>query len=178
MLKRIQTLFGGRGGASEACEAAFKSVMDAARRSEFFEAGMAPDTREGRFGIVTLHAALIMRRLRDCGAEGRALSDCLYKQLFSSFDYALREEGVGDSSIARKIRGMGEEFFGLARALDQALGSNADDAAIADILSRNGLGGDNPARLSSFALRQAAEFSDQPEEALLRGDFGWADLSA
>ena len=57
--------------------------------------------------------------------------------LFSDFDHALRENGVGDASIARRIRKMGEEFYGLAKAIDEALDAGAPQKEIAAVLQRN-----------------------------------------
>ena len=68
--------------------------------------------------------------------DGRLLADRVYRALFSSFDHALREEGVGDSSIARKMRKMGEEFFGLARAMDEAIESEAAEDMLTHVLKR------------------------------------------
>ncbi|MEL7231876.1 MAG: ubiquinol-cytochrome C chaperone family protein, partial [Pseudomonadota bacterium] len=96
----------------------YDAIMAKARDPRPFQIGAVDDTLEGRFAMVSLVSTLVLRALRDVGPEGRELADGVYREVFSGFDYGLREEGVGDSSIARKIRKMGEEFFGLARSLD------------------------------------------------------------
>jgi cytochrome b pre-mRNA-processing protein 3 len=78
-----------------------------------------------------------MRRMRELGGEGRALSTAFSELLFSDFDHALRENGVGDSSIARRIRKMGEEFFGLAKAVDEALDTTSPKQALTEVIARN-----------------------------------------
>ena len=97
------------------------AVTTQARSPEPYLKGWISDTIYGRFHMVALVATLAMRRLRAEGREGQALSKAFSEMLFSDFDHALRENGVGDSSIARRIRKMGEEFYGLAKAIDVAL---------------------------------------------------------
>ncbi|MEM7329645.1 MAG: ubiquinol-cytochrome C chaperone family protein [Pseudomonadota bacterium] len=113
------------------------AVNTAARAPEPFLREWVTDTVYGRFNMVTLVATLAMRRMRDLGGEGKTLSEAFTELLFSDFDHALREHGVGDSSIARRIRKMGEEFFGLAKAVDEALDGAAPKAMLADVLQRN-----------------------------------------
>lgn len=113
------------------------AVTAQARLPEPYLKGWVPDTIYGRFNMVALMATLALRRLRTCGAEGRALSKALGEMLFSDFDHALRENGVGDASIARRIRKMGEEFYGLAKAIDEALDAGAPQKEVATVLQRN-----------------------------------------
>lgn len=125
------------------------AVIRAGRRPGFYLAGLAEDTFEGRFGLVALHGALVMRRLKVHGADGLVLSERLGEALFDRFDYAYREEGVGDSAIARKVRKLGERYFGLARALDSALEGSEP---VIESLTRNGLGGRSPERLAAWVV--------------------------
>ena len=113
------------------------AVTERARRPEPFLKGWVPDTIYGRFNMVTLVATLAMRRMRQDGGEGQALAKSFAELLFSDFDHALRENGVGDSSIARRIRKMGEEFYGLAKAVDSALEGGGPKQALTEVLQRN-----------------------------------------
>ncbi len=124
------------------------STIAAARRPELYLAGYAKDDFDGRFLMVALHGALVMRRLKALGGDGLVISEKLGEALFDRFDYAYREEGVGDASIARKIRKLGELYYGLARALDDALGT--DRSAVTEVLVRNGLGADDPDGLANL----------------------------
>ena len=113
------------------------AVTATARVPEPFLRGWVTDTVYGRFNMVALVATLAMRRMRDLGGEGRALSNAFSELLFSDFDHALRENGVGDSSIARRIRKMGEEFFGLAKAVDEALETTSPKQSLSEVIQRN-----------------------------------------
>ena len=115
------------------------AVTAEARRPEPYLKGWVTDTIYGRFNMVTLIATLAMRRLREQGREGQALSKAFSELLFSDFDHALRENGVGDASIARRIRKMGEEFYGLAKAIDEALELGGPQEQVANVLKRNGI---------------------------------------
>lgn len=112
-------------------------VTGMAREPEPYLRGWIPDTIYGRFHMVALVATLAMRRFREHGREGQALSKAFSEMLFSDFDHSLREHGVGDSSIARRIRKMGEEFYGLATAVDEALEQGGPDKHLAEVIRRN-----------------------------------------
>lgn len=145
------------------------SVIFAARRPELYLAGYAEDDFDGRFLMVALHGGLVMRRLKGMGPDALAVSEKLGEVLFDRFDYAYREEGVGDASIARKVRKLGERYFGLARALDRAL--DGEEANLADVLMRNGLGGSDPGALAAFT-----ETTDRHLQGLNTGDIYAAEL--
>jgi cytochrome b pre-mRNA-processing protein 3 len=113
------------------------AVTRLAREPEPYLRGWTPDTIYGRFHMVALVATLAMRRFREQGADGKALSKTFSELLFSDFDHSLREHGVGDSSIARRIRKMGEEFYGLATAVDEALEQGGPDKHLAEVIQRN-----------------------------------------
>ena len=151
MLKQFAKLFG-RGEDPSRAEDLYQSVMSAALAPALYEAKWLNDTFDGRFESVTLHSALVMRHLRAFDEPGRTLADALYRQVFNGFDHALRERGAGDSSIARKIRALGERFFGLARAVDGALDEDAPQESIQSVLIRNGIGGEASAAAAAYLL--------------------------
>lgn len=116
-------------------ETLFEALNDAARAPALYTAAGAPDTVEGRFEVLGLHVFLALRRLkRDAPASDR-LSIALQEIFFRRLDDALRETGVGDLSIGRKIRGLAEAFYGRAAAYEKAFGEGPD--ALATALSRN-----------------------------------------
>ena len=156
--------------AAALCDAAIAK----AREPDLYLAGHAPDTFEGRFGITALHGALLMRRLKGLGPDGLILAEKLADALFDRFDYALREEGVGDATIARKARKLGEEFYGLAKALDGVLASGmAGSGEVGAILSRNGLGGQTPEALADHVLAVGRALETCDDEELLCGLVNW-----
>lgn len=79
------------------------------------------DDLQGRSHMVGIAMTLGVRRLRAVGAPGKKLADRVYHRIFRTLDYGLREDGVSDSSIARKIRALGSELVALARGLERRL---------------------------------------------------------
>ena len=119
---------------------------------------------------VGLIATLAMRRFREVGSDGKALSKAFSELLFSDFDHSLREHGVGDSSIARRIRKMGEEFFGLASAVDEALEQGGPDKYLAHIIQRNIQSDPQKAlELANYVLDLNTRIEKVPTESILTG---------
>lgn len=176
-MKRLASLFGRRGDPA-AARAANERVMAAALDPSLYTGGVATDTFDGRFEMTALFASLAMRRLRHAGPPGRALADALYRRLFSGFDYALREEGTGDATIAKKVRGLGERFYGLARAVDAGLDAEDSPAAVEAALVRNGLGGTAPAALGAYVMAADAALKAQTDAEILAGAFGWPPFNS
>ncbi|GAB5457493.1 MAG: ubiquinol-cytochrome C chaperone family protein [Henriciella sp.] len=164
--------FGARRRRREAARAWHGEINRLARDPELYQSGLAQDTLDGRFEMVTLVTALVLRRLRDLGDPGRKLADSVYREVFSGLDHALREEGVGDASIARKVRGLGERFFGLARAVDAALGSEDEIAALTEVLARNGIISLEAGKpLSVWLVALAQRFAEAEPDKLRSGTF-------
>ena len=146
------------------------AVTAEARSPEPYLKGWISDTIYGRFHMVALVATLAMRRLRAKGREGQNLSKAFSELLFSDFDHALRENGVGDSSIARRIRKMGEEFYGLAKAIDAALEMGGPQGEVAAVLKRNIQPDQEKAMLLADHVVKLSERVDQlSDEEILAG---------
>jgi len=113
------------------------SLIVAKARQPFFYATLdVPDTVDGRFDMIALHAFLVIDRLAKGGAEARDLSQRLFDAMFADMDRSLREMGVGDLSVGKKVRTMTEVFYGRAKAYREALARN-DMPALEQALARN-----------------------------------------
>jgi cytochrome b pre-mRNA-processing protein 3 len=146
------------------------AVTAQARVPEPFLKGWVTDTVYGRFNMVTLVATLAMRRMRDVGGDGKALAQAFTELLFSDFDHALRENGVGDSSIARRIRKMGEEFYGLAKTVDEALDAGGPKTELIAILQRNVQSDEEKAKgLALYLLDLNVQVEDLSDAQVLAG---------
>lgn len=120
----------------DAAEALFAAAADAARLPVFFSDWAVADTPEGRFEVQSILVILLLDRLAAEGPACDKLATVLSETMFAELDAALRELGVGDLSVGRRIRKMAESFYGRAGAYRSALKSG-DEAALADALSRN-----------------------------------------
>jgi cytochrome b pre-mRNA-processing protein 3 len=149
------------------------AVTEVSRKPAFFGAGKVADTLQGRFELMTLNASLAMIRLRaDAGAA--PLAQAFADQLFRQFDAGLREEGVGDTSVPKRMHRMAGDFYGRLDAYAAAIG--ADDAeGLAAALGRNALAADANGyapSLARYALAAAQQQALGPVQALLSVE-GW-----
>ncbi len=110
-------------------------VTEASRRAALFAAGRIPDTLEGRFEAMALYGSLALIRLRaDAGAA--PLAQTFADKLFRSFDAGLREEGVGDLAVPKRMQKLAASFYGRLEAYGAAIEAG-DSAALAAALGRN-----------------------------------------
>ena len=118
---------------------AYLSIVNQARRPELYASGGAPDNFDGRFDMMAMHVHLVLRRLRAQGMGRSDIGQDLFDLFFKDMDQAMREAGVGDMGVGKKVQKMVEAFYGRATAYDAALDADAGDMAsgLYDILSRN-----------------------------------------
>jgi cytochrome b pre-mRNA-processing protein 3 len=137
MFERISGLFS-RDGSARRRRAAdlYAAIALQARAAEPFRDLEVPDTLDGRFDSICLHALLVIRRLGREGEPGAVLARDLYDALFADMDRGLREMGVGDLGIARRVRQMAEALMGRVKAYDASLESG-DGTALEAALRRN-----------------------------------------
>ena len=101
-------------------EAIYGMIVTQAREPSFYRAMAVPDTVNGRFDLLLLHLWLILRRLKSADG-GPALSQALFDHFCNDMDDNLREMGVGDLTVPKKMQAFGEAFYGRTAAYDLAL---------------------------------------------------------
>lgn len=116
-------------------DALYATIVAAARQPKFYSEWNVPDTLDGRFDMMVLHVFLVMDRLREVGADANGLKQALTDRFFAEMDSALREVGVGDLVVGKKVRKMAEAYFGRATAYTTAMASGELD--MRDALARN-----------------------------------------
>ncbi len=154
----------------------YGAAVAAARAPRYFGPGFGvPDTLDGRFDLIGLHAALLIRRLRrDPDPRGPALAQAVFDAMFADMDQALREMGVGDLSVGKRVRRMWEAFHGRARAYEAALDAG-DAEALAVALGRNVWRGEAPGMVGSVpgeAARRLAARALAEDAALAAQSIG------
>jgi cytochrome b pre-mRNA-processing protein 3 len=148
-------------------ETLYQRIAAAARQPTLYLNLGVPDTVEGRFEAIVLHLTLTLRRLRQLPppAEGVAqdLVDCFFRHL----DGSLRELGVGDAGVPRRMKSLGAAFNGRSKAYDAALDQPGDDV-LATALARNVTGAAEPASdLADYVRRCEAALAPLTLDALL-----------
>jgi cytochrome b pre-mRNA-processing protein 3 len=132
-------------------------IVAQARLSDFYEEFGVADSVEGRFELIVLHLALVRRRLgREAG--GAALSRALVDRFGRDMDDNLREMGVSDVAVPKKMKRIFEALYGRTRIYQRAL-DETDSEVLEAALARNvfdGRGGE-AARLAAYVRRAAHE---------------------
>jgi cytochrome b pre-mRNA-processing protein 3 len=132
-------------------EAIYGMIVAQAREPLFYAGLGVPDTVNGRFDMVLLHLWMVLRRLRPV-AGGAALSQALFDHFCADMDANLREMGVGDLTVPKRMQKFGEAFYGRVAAYDLALDAGTEELAQAlckNIL--NGRGIEQARQLAAYA---------------------------
>src|SRR5437764_15482681 len=96
--------------------ALYARAVDQSRAPSLYADFGTPDTAEGRFELYSLHVVLLLDRLRGHGDLAVDVSQVLFDSYVKALDNALREMGVGDLAVGRKMRKLGEAFYGRGKS--------------------------------------------------------------
>lgn len=132
-------------------EAIYGMIVTQAREPLFYRDLGVPDTVDGRFDLLVLHLWMVLRRLRAVEG-GAALSQALFDRFCEDMDANLREMGVGDLTVPKRMQAFGEAFYGRSAAYDLAVADSRE--ALAQALCKNILNGgqmENARRLAYYA---------------------------
>jgi cytochrome b pre-mRNA-processing protein 3 len=160
--------------APDAAFEAYRSIVAQSRQVKFYADWGVPDTVTGRFDMISLHLALVLRRLKG-QPELRPFGQALVDLFFRDMDRSLRELGVTDLGVPKKVKTMGNLFYGLVEALTEALDSG-EPGKVELVLDRNiyGATSSHAASLAHYLVEEAARLAAQPAEAIAAGQLGAA----
>ncbi len=152
--------------------ALYSTAVAAARDPWFYRALAVPDTLDGRFDLIALHVFLLIQRLQHAEEPGPVLAQAVFDAMFSDMDNNLREIGVSDLSVGKRVRAMWEALHGRSKAYASAIGTE-DAGVLASALARNVWRNAAPqgaaASLARLVLAQARHLAEQPLTALVAG---------
>ena len=152
-------------------------IVAAARDPVLFTEYGIEDSLEGRFEAVTLHAVLVLRRLNRMDPPAPELAQDLTDAIFRSFEIALREMGVGDISVPKRMKTIAGAFSGRAAAYDIAL--RRGTPALKASLARNVCdGGKNPDRLARYVETANEALAEASLEAFTQGPVPFPEPAA
>lgn len=163
--------------AREAGRALYAGLVEQSRAPALYQALATPDTVEGRFELYTLHLVLLLDRLNQAGAEAKDVSQALFDTYVKALDHALRELGVGDLSVGRKMRTLGEAFYGRVKNYHAAFEALPERQLLRDLLTRTvyaGVEAPPIEALTDYVANQRAQLAAQPLEAVLEGRVEWS----
>lgn len=165
-----------------AAESLYLAILTQARKPVFYTAGCVADSVDGRFDMIVLHVFLIIRRLKQDGDSNPRLRQMLFDVMFENMDASLREMGVGDLSVGKKIKAMAEAFYGRASAYEDCLKSG-HSPALSEALHRN-LYRNEPVKpevlegMAAYILDQEANLASQHIDDLGQGHLSFVSLEA
>jgi cytochrome b pre-mRNA-processing protein 3 len=154
----------------------YGAIVAQARNPVLYADLCVADTVDGRFEMVVLHAVLVIDRLRKGGESEKASAQKVFDLFCTDMDRSLRELGVGDLGVPKRMKQMTERFYGRAQAYRTAL-EGTDRGDMIDALSRNVFGGapERAEPLAAYALASFEALAAMPDNLLNGGALAFAD---
>lgn len=166
----------GRSSQKSVVDRLYATTVDQARHSVFYQDIRVPDTLYGRFGMIVLHASLLLHRLSRIGTpQGRKLAQSLFDTMFHDIENNLRELGYSDASLGKRVKAMIAGFYGQSQIYEQCL-HETDNLSLLSALQRNifasSVNGENVQAIevmAAYVRQQAENLALQDDEVLLSG---------
>ncbi|SON56184.1 hypothetical protein HDIA_2643 [Hartmannibacter diazotrophicus] len=153
----------------------YGAVMATSRDPAYYTDFAVADTVEGRFDLLMLHVVLVVRRLQREGDGDKAMAQTLTEAFFADMDRTIREMGIGDLSVPKRMKKISQAFFGRYTVYDQAINAK-DREGLAEALQRNIYDAlderaEAAQRLAGHVLKQAKALDDMtiPDLSALSG---------
>jgi cytochrome b pre-mRNA-processing protein 3 len=156
-----------RGPLRGTIEGIYGMIVTQAREPLFYRDLGVNDTVNGRFDLLLLHLWMVLRRFR-LANESANVSQALFDRFCEDMDANLREMGVGDLTVPKRMQAFGEAFYGRSAAYDTAL--DVGDEALAAAICKNVLNGkdtENARRLATYVKTALARLNGIDDAALL-----------
>ena len=148
-------------------EGIYGMIVTQAREPLFYRDLGVPDTVNGRFDLLVLHLWMILRRFKPVEG-GASLSQALFDCFCDDMDANLREMGVGDLTVPKRMQAFGEAFYGRVAAYDLALSQGVEP--LAQALRKNILNGEDVVKarlLAGYAEAAIAGLTGLDDATLL-----------
>jgi cytochrome b pre-mRNA-processing protein 3 len=97
------------------------AIVARARLPVFYQGFGVPDTLDGRFVVLSLHLFAVLHRLNGGGDEAARMAQGLADRFTADMETVLREIGVGDLAIPKRVRKLAAEGAGILHAYELAL---------------------------------------------------------
>ncbi|MDQ2705668.1 MAG: ubiquinol-cytochrome C chaperone [Pseudomonadota bacterium] len=169
----FQRLFGRERHANRAItEALYASIVAAARQPPFYSHWSVPDTALGRFEMLSLHMFIFQHRMHKEAGASWDIAQILIDDFFADVDHSLRELGIGDMGIPKRMKKLAKMYYGRTAAYADAL-DRGDRQALAAALARNirpeAESWPEAARLADYVTDAVEMLAAQDSEAIRAG---------
>jgi len=177
----ILSLFSRKAKANEAITIAlYDAIVAAARQPYFYSDLEVPDTPLGRYEMLSLHVFLFMRRIKDRVPALKPVGQEVTDEFFRDVDHSLRELGIGDSGVPKRMKKLARMFYGRIESYDRALETNDHPALIA-ALARNvrpdSEGWTGAPALAAYVERTVRHLDGQSDDDIVAGRVTFPDAS-
>ncbi len=151
----------------------YGAIVAQARSPALYADLEVPDTVEGRFEMVVLHTALVLRRLQAGNRSAEEAGQEVFDLFCADMDRSLREMGVGDLVVGKRMKKMAAAFYGRSAAYNDALAASAP--ALSEALARNIFTDGRTAapQLAAYATAVAGRLAGVADEAILAGSLAF-----
>lgn len=144
------------------------ALVEASREPSLYGPGVLPDTVEGRFESLVIHALLTFRRLRALPDPAAEIAQDLVDAVFAHLEIAMRESGVGDMGVPKRMKKLGGAFYDRLRGYETALDAGAE-AIAAELARRLDLGPADMRRVAGHVSRVETSLGRSGLDDILSG---------
>ncbi len=182
----LKNWFRRRAKGEDVAHALYLTAVAQARQPVFYSDHGVPDSVDGRFELIVMHVYLLLRPLNKMSESGAVtqitngageIAQALFDTMFGDMDRSLREMGVSDIAVGKRVKHMAKAFYGRAAAYDEALAGS--DELLGDALRRNLFGTEVPsaahvAAMADYLRFQAGHMASIPDPQVILGDVQFA----
>ena len=160
-------------------DALYAVAVEQARQPAFYTALGVADRIDARFELYTLHVLILFLRLKQDGERGEVAAQKLFDTYISSLDNTLRELGVGDVSVGKKMRKLGESLYGRMNAYESPLRAEDVDALAASLAKNiyESADAETGRALARYAVASRQNLTAQSFETVSKAP-AWAEITA
>ncbi len=142
--------------------------------ARLLSAGKCADTVIGRFEVISLLMILYFRRTAEIGGKAKEIAQYVADAFFEDLDHSIRELGVGDHGVPKRLKKLAQMFYGRLDSYGAAL-----EAGYAEPSKRRSSGiyiRKPPIRRfpcagwADYMIAAERAFKAAPAETVLRGD--------
>lgn len=153
----------------------YRQIVAQSRQPSFFLDLGVPDTPDGRYDLLMVHMVLVLRRLREEHAVTEELAQDLFDLMFADMDENLREMGIGDLAVGKRVKGMAKALYGRLSAYGEALDAGDGERLAAAVRRNVYRAGEGDARgaspiLAAYMMDAADRLARTPIERLVQGE--------
>lgn len=169
----IFSLFRKKNNNEAIVEQQYRALTDGARQPYFYSDLSVPDTVMGRLEMLSAVLILYFRRTSKASIGAQQISQEIVDAFFQDVDHSIRELGVGDLSVPKRMKKLAGRFYGRMESYSKAL-NDRNHAELSEALKRNfhPLNLENApdmSGLSAYLLSAEAKLSELSDDTLLSG---------